>query len=312
MPSPSHDPVSTKPEAGKTRCGFVALLGAPNAGKSTLLNNLIGAKVSIVTPKVQTTRTRVLGICILDETQLVIVDTPGIFAPRRRLDRAMVAAAWQGAGDADAVVLLVDAERTAAGGLDGDTRRIMDGLERSGRHAILALNKIDLVKRDRLLALVETLNASGLFTDTFLIAAINGDGVGDLRDHLARSMPEGPWLYPEDQLSDMPQRLLAAEITREQLFLQLHQELPYALTVETEEWDSAPDGSVLALDVGINGPSIIRVLPNGSQAVVSRGQLFIDGLQDLSIAPSGQVFVTESLNSSVIRVDPTEPFDSTR
>ena len=230
--------------ADRSRCGFVALLGAPNAGKSTLLNTLIGAKVSIVTPKVQTTRTRVLGMCIEDGTQLIFVDTPGIFAPRRRLDRAMVAAAWQGAGDADEIVLLLDSAQAVKGGVDADTRRIVKGLEKPGRRAILALNKIDLVKREQLLGLSESLNAGGLFTDTFMIAAVNGDGVADMRAHLAARMPEGPWLYPEDQLSDMPQRLLAAEVTREQLFLQLRQELPYALTVETEEWETGKDGSV--------------------------------------------------------------------
>jgi GTP-binding protein Era len=222
------------------RCGFVALLGAPNAGKSTLLNRMVGAKVSIVTPKVQTTRTRVLGIAVRGETQLIFVDTPGIFQPRRRLDRSMVAAAWAGAADADIVVLLVDAEK----GLNEDVRRIVEGLETAGRKAILALNKIDLVKREKLLALSAALNESGVFTDTFMISASNGDGVDDLADLLVERLPEGPWLYPEDQLSDMAERQLAAEITREKLFLQLRQELPYALTVETEEWEDRADGSV--------------------------------------------------------------------
>ncbi len=222
------------------RCGFVALLGAPNAGKSTLLNRMVGAKVSIVTPKVQTTRTRVLGIAVRGETQLIFVDTPGIFQPRRRLDRSMVAAAWAGAADADIVVLLVDAEK----GLNEDVRRILEGLETAGRKAILALNKIDLVKRETLLALSAALNESGVFTDTFMISAANGDGVEDLADTLVERLPEGPWLYPEDQLSDMAERQLAAEITREKLFLQLCQELPYALTVETEEWEDRADGSV--------------------------------------------------------------------
>jgi GTP-binding protein Era len=223
-----------------SRCGFVALLGAPNAGKSTLLNHMVGAKVSIVTPKVQTTRTRVLGIAAHGATQLVFVDTPGIFQPRRRLDRAMVAAAWAGAADADIVVLLVDAEK----GMTEDVRRIVDGLEKAGRKAILALNKIDLVKRETLLGLAASLNESGIFTDTFMISAAKGDGVNDLADTLAKRLPEGPWLYPEDQLSDMAERQLAAEITREKLFLKLRQELPYALTVETEEWEDKPDGSV--------------------------------------------------------------------
>ncbi|MEN8197566.1 MAG: GTPase Era [Pseudomonadota bacterium] len=222
------------------RCGFVALLGAPNAGKSTLLNHLVGAKVSIVTPKVQTTRTRVLGLAIRGDAQLVFVDTPGIFQPKRRLDRAMVAAAWAGAADADIVVLLVDAQK----GVTHDARRIVEGLEKAGRKAILALNKIDLVKRDKLLELAATLNESGIFTDIFMISAITGDGVEDLAETLVGRLPEGPWLYPEDQLSDMAERHLAAEITREKLFLKLRQELPYALTVETEEWEDKPDGSV--------------------------------------------------------------------
>ena len=226
--------------ADARRCGFVALVGAPNAGKSTLLNQFVGSKVSIVTPKVQTTRSRITGICIADRSQLVFVDTPGIFAPRRRLDRAMVAAAWSGARDADIVVVLVDARR----GIDADVRRIVDGLGNSRRKAVLALNKIDLVKPAALLPLTAELDASGIFDETFMISALSGDGVGDLRDFLAARVPDGPWLYPEDQISDMPLRLLAAEVTREQLFLQLHQELPYALTVETERWDERDDESL--------------------------------------------------------------------
>ena len=222
------------------RCGFVALLGAPNAGKSTLLNHLVGAKVSIVTPKVQTTRTRVLGLAIRGNAQLVFVDTPGIFQPKRRLDRAMVAAAWAGAADADIVVLLVDSQK----GITHDVKNIVKGLEKAGRKSILALNKIDLVKRDKLLELASTLNESGIFTDIFMISAATGDGVEDLAKTLEERLPEGPWLYPEDQLSDMAERHLAAEVTREKLFLQLRQELPYALTVETEEWEDKPDGSV--------------------------------------------------------------------
>ena len=223
-----------------SRCGFVALLGAPNAGKSTLLNHIVGAKVSIVTPKVQTTRTRVLGIAIHDQAQIVFVDTPGIFQPKRRLDRAMVAAAWAGAADADIVVLLIDAQK----GVNGDVRRIVEGLQKAGRKAILALNKIDLVRRDSLLKLAASLDESGIFTDIFMISATTGDGVDDLAELLVGRLPEGPWLYPEDQLADMAERQLAAEITREKLFLELRQELPYALTVETEEWEDKPDGSV--------------------------------------------------------------------
>lgn len=227
---------------GPTRCGYVAILGAPNVGKSTLLNRLVGSKVSIVSPKVQTTRTRILGIALEGPAQIVYVDTPGIFfTPRRRFERAMVAAAWQGAADADLVLLLVDASRRQLG---EDTERILGGIERSGRKAILVLNKIDLVRRDALLALSEKLHATGLFTDIFMISAETGDGVIDLPRALAPRLPEGPWLFPEDQLTDMPQRLLAAEVTREQLFRQLHQELPYALTVESEGWEEFKDGSV--------------------------------------------------------------------
>jgi len=223
-----------------TRCGFVAVLGAPNVGKSTLVNRLVGSKVTIVSPKVQTTRTRVLGIVVRDRTQIVWVDTPGIFAPRRRFERAMVRTAWQGAGDADLVLLVVDAER----GRDRDTDRIIEGMAKAGRTAILALNKIDLVRPERLLPLAASLQGTGLFTDVFMISAATGDGVDDLADSVAARLPEGPWLYPEDQLTDLPMRLLAAEITREQAFLQLSEELPYAIAVETETWEPFSDGSV--------------------------------------------------------------------
>jgi len=226
------------------RCGFTALVGAPNAGKSTLLNALIGAKIAIVSPRVQTTRTIVRGVITEGEAQLVFIDTPGIFEPKRRLERAMVARAWQGATDADLIVLIVDAARAVRGGIDADTARIIDGLKSGGRRAILAINKIDLVPRSKLLALAQMLNETGLFTDTFMIAASKGDGVADLRDYLAKAAPPGPWHYPEDQLSDMSERLIAAEMTREALFRQLRQELPYAITVETESWDSRDDGSV--------------------------------------------------------------------
>lgn len=229
-----------EPPPGPTQCGYIAIVGAPNAGKSTLLNQLVGAKVSIVTPKVQTTRARITAIATLDRAQLVFVDTPGIFHPKRRLERAMVEAAWTGAKDADLVVLLVDAGR----GLDNDTRRIIDGLKSSGHPVVLALNKVDAVKRESLLGLAAELNAAFAFAATFMISALNGDGVGDLKAWLSRHLPKGPWLYPEDQLADISERLLAAEITREQLFLKLHQELPYASTVETESWQDKPDGSV--------------------------------------------------------------------
>ena len=221
-------------------CGTIALVGAPNAGKSTLLNRLVGSKLSIVTPKVQTTRSRVLGIALRGAAQLIFIDTPGIFAPKRRLDRAMVAAAWASAEDADLVVVLVDAAR----GLDDDTRQILARLKGTGRRTVVAINKIDLVKRESLLPLADALGKAGDFERVFMISSTAGDGTDDLADFLAGAMPQGPWLYPEDQLTDLPQRLLAAEITREQIFLQLHQELPYATTVETEGWEERADGSV--------------------------------------------------------------------
>jgi GTP-binding protein Era len=231
LPEPASEP---------RRCGYVALVGAPNAGKSTLLNQLVGAKVSIVSPKVQTTRARVLGLTVDGPSQLVFVDTPGIFAPRKRLERAMVAAAWAGAEDADVIVLLVDAARK----IDRDTRAIVDRLKAAGRRAVLAVNKIDLVKREALLPLTGQLAKEGLFDEVFMISGLSGDGVADLRAHLAKSLPEGPWLFPEDQLSDMPLRLIAAEVTREQVFLQLYRELPYAIIVESETWEEFKDGSV--------------------------------------------------------------------
>jgi GTP-binding protein Era len=223
-----------------TRCGYVALIGAPNAGKSTLLNRLVGQKLAIVSPKVQTTRSRLLGIATEGNTQLIFVDTPGIFEPRRRLDRAMVAAAWAGASDADVSVLLVD----VAYGVDDDTRGIVERLKRAGRPAILALNKIDLIRRDTLLVLADQLSKAGNFTQIFMISGLTGDGVEDLHRHLAEIVPEGPFLFPPDQLSDAQERWLAAEVTREQVFLQLHDELPYSATVETESWQERPDGSV--------------------------------------------------------------------
>ncbi len=223
-----------------TRCGFVALIGASNVGKSTLLNTMVGTKVSIVSPKIQTTRSRILGIALRDAAQIVFIDTPGIFTPKRRLDRAMVAAAWDGAGDADLVMLIVD----AAKGLDRDTEATIRQLSETERSAILVLNKVDRVKKPELLKLAARLNDLGAFSTTFMVCALNGDGVEDLIRHLAEILPVSPWLYPEDQISDLPQRLLAAEITREQLFLQLHQELPYAVTVETESWEEKRDGSI--------------------------------------------------------------------
>ena len=227
-------------ETPETRFGFVAVLGAPNVGKSTLVNRLVGAKVTIVSPKVQTTRSRVLGIAVKGQSQIVFVDTPGIFAPKKRLDRAMVAAAWKGAADADLMCLVVDCAR----GLDGDTQRIVAGLAGTKRSAVLVLNKIDKVRRDSLLALSAALNRDGLFQDTFMVSALGGDGVEDLLAYFARAVPPGVWHFPADQLSDLPQRLLAAEVTREKLYLETHQELPYALTVVTDAWEPFRDGSV--------------------------------------------------------------------
>jgi GTP-binding protein Era len=235
-----------------TRCGFVALIGAPNAGKSTLINALIGAKVSIVSHKAQTTRATTRGILVEGAAQIVFVDTPGLFAPKRRLDRAMVASAWGAAGDADALALLVDSRAEFAAGGPGEagarrlsepTQAILKTLGASRAPKFLVLNKIDLVERPRLLALAQGFDAALRFDDTFMIAALSGDGLDRLRRRLAAAMPEGPWLYPEDQIADAPMRALAAEITREKLFDRLHDELPYQATVETESWTDLPDGS---------------------------------------------------------------------
>ena len=223
-----------------SRCGFVAIVGAPNAGKSTLLNRLTGAKLSIVSPKAQTTRFRVLGIFIRDGSQVLLVDTPGIFRPRRKLDRAMVAAAWTGAADADLALLLVDAKA----GATEQVRAIASSLGASGRRCWLVLNKTDLVPAQSLLPLIGALTALAPFEETFMVSAGNGDGVSELSRALAASVPEGPFLYPEDDLTDLPDRLLAAETVREQIFLQTHDEIPYAATVETESFKERPDGSV--------------------------------------------------------------------
>jgi GTP-binding protein Era len=231
-----------------TRCGFCAVIGAPNAGKSTLTNALVGSKVAIVSPKVQTTRMAVRGVAMAGETQIIFVDTPGIFRPRRRLDRAMVGAAWAGAEEADAILLVVDAaEFAAAANSPGmrDTAAILSGLkETKGKKTALVLNKIDGMKRTDLLPMVEKFHAEGLFEDLFLVSALKGDGVSDVLAWVAARMPEGPWLYPEDQAADIPMRLLAAEITREKIYHRLHDELPYASAVETEKWEDRKDGSV--------------------------------------------------------------------
>ena len=224
-----------------TRAGFVALIGEPNAGKSTLTNRMVGAKVSIVTHKVQTTRARIRGVALEGDSQIVFVDTPGLFQPRRRLDRAMVAAAWGGAADADVIVLLIEAHR----GMTEGVERILEELGNiaKGRRVALAINKIDRVEAPVLLGLTEKMNAVFDFTETFMISAERGHGIDTLRQWLAGEVPEGPWLYPEDQIADLPMRNIAAEITREKLTLRLHQELPYQLTVETENWEERKDGS---------------------------------------------------------------------
>jgi GTPase len=225
-----------------TRAGFVALIGEPNAGKSTLLNRMVGAKVSIVTHKVQTTRARIRGICMEGQSQIVFVDTPGLFRPRRRLDRAMVKAAWGGASDADIIVLLIEAHRGMTEGVSAIIERLASEMPK-GQPIALAINKIDRVKAETLLALTERLNEAYPFTKTFMISAEKGYGVDDLREWLAAELPAGPWLYPEDQIADLPMRLIAAEMTREKLTLRLHEELPYQLTVETEAWEDKPDGT---------------------------------------------------------------------
>src|SRR3954465_15745497 len=225
---------------GGTRCGFIALIGAPNAGKSTLINALVGSKVAIVTPKVQTTRTLLRGIAMEGSAQLVFLDTPGIFAPRRRLDRAMVTTAWGGAHDADIVAVLIDAKS----GLNDDAEALLKKLEEVRQPKVLILNKVDLVEKAKLLAMAQAANEAARFEATFMISATKGDGVADVRQWLAAHVPAGPWHYPADEVSDAPVRQLASEITREKLYLRLHQELPYQSTVETEQWTERKDGSV--------------------------------------------------------------------
>ncbi len=221
------------------RCGFVAVVGAPNAGKSTIVNALVGQKVAIVSPKAQTTRTRLMGVAMDGETQIVLIDTPGIFAPTRRLDRAMVAAAWGSLEEAEAILVMVD----AAAKLTGRVERVLEGIANRPEKKYLILNKVDLTKKDKLLTIATELNGRVAFDETFFISASSGDGVPELKAHLAALMPEGPWHFPEDEVSDAPERMLAAEITREQLYRQLHEELPYQSTVETEKFTNRPDGS---------------------------------------------------------------------
>ena len=280
---PADKAVSGVAASETQRAGFVALIGAPNAGKSTLLNALVGAKVSIVSHKVQTTRSVIRGIVIRGASQIVFVDTPGIFAPRRRLDRAMVSAAWGGAGDADLVCLLIDSRR----GLDDENRAILERLRDIRQPRILILNKVDVVRRESLLSLAKEANDAVPFVRTFMVSALTGDGLGDLLDYLAEAVPEGPWLYPEDQISDLPMRQLAAEITREKLFERLHEELPYASTVETEQWTELKDGSVrIEQTVYVERESQRKiVLGKGGRTVKAIGQAAREELGRILEAP---------------------------
>ena len=262
-----------------TQCGYVALIGAPNAGKSTLVNQIVGSKVSIVTHKVQTTRSLIRGIALKGDKQVIFVDTPGIFAPKRRLDRAMVNTAWGGAKDADLVAILVDARK----GMTEQVEDILDNLDAIKLPKVLILNKIDLVKRDSLLALAQSLNDKAGFDATFMVSALNGDHTGDLLDYFAERMPKGPWLYPEDMISDLPMRQLASEITREKVFLRLHEELPYASTVETEKWEQKPDGSVRieqTIYVERDNQKMI-VLGKGGRSIKAISMAAREELQDL-------------------------------
>ncbi|MFO0990866.1 MAG: GTPase Era [Hyphomicrobiales bacterium] len=256
---------------GPTRCGFCAIIGAPNAGKSTLVNQLAGSKVSIVSRKAQTTRARIRAIAVDGNAQIVFVDTPGIFAPRRKLDTAMVANAWSGAGEADAVLLIVDARK----GIDDEVRAIIAGLSEGNLKPALVLNKVDTISRDKLLPLAEELTTLYAFPKVFMVSAINGDGVADLKHYIAAQMPEGPWLYPGDQTADIQLRFLASEITREKLYERLHDELPYASTVETETWEERKDGSVRIgqiIFVERDSQKMI-VLGKGGQTIKQIGQL---------------------------------------
>ncbi|MEZ6030294.1 MAG: GTPase Era [Hyphomonadaceae bacterium] len=244
-----------------TRAGFVAIIGAPNAGKSTLVNRLVGSKVSIVTHKVQTTRFPIRGVMMHDDAQVILVDTPGIFSPKRRLDRAMVKSAWEGAGDADAIVHLIDARHWAGQGDKAEDEAIIGRLKELGAKVILALNKIDLVERSALLGAAQQLFDTGVYSDVVMISGLTGDGVGQLADLLAARMPEGPYLFPEDQSADIPVRMLAAEVTREKLMLRLHQEIPYQLTVETETWEARGKG-------GVKVEQVIHVAREGHRSIV--------------------------------------------
>ena len=266
-------------KSDETRAGFVSLIGAPNAGKSTITNHFAGSKVSIVSPKAQTTRTIVKGIGIFENTQIIFLDTPGIFNPKRRLDKAMVAAAWNSVKDADIVVLVVDAKR----GFDDETKQIIETLKENRIKALLVLNKTDLVKKERLLDLSQKINTAYDFEQTFMISAITGDGIDDFYRYLASVLPISPWFYPEEQMSDMPLKLLAAEIVREKAFLYLHDELPYALTVEPELWERRKDNSIRAeitIYVERDNQKII-VLGKSGQMIKKIGQSARTELEDM-------------------------------
>ena len=270
-----------------TRCGFCAVIGAPNAGKSTLTNALVGTKVAIVTPKVQTTRMNVKGIAQAGETQIVFVDTPGIFKPRRRLDRAMVGAAWAGAEDADAILLVVDAADLTTNPRShaaNDTHAILEGLKTGKKKIALVLNKIDGMKRTDLLPLVEQFHAAGIFEDVFLVSALKGEGIADVAAWVQARMPDGPWLYPDDQATDISARLIAAEVTREKIYLRLHDELPYSSMVETENWEERPDGSVK-----IN--QVIYIQRDGQKAIVlGKGGATIKIIGELARTEMEEIF----------------------
>ena len=281
---PENDPSMT---SDPTRAGFVALIGEPNAGKSTLLNRMVGAKVSIVTHKVQTTRTRIRGIAMAGQTQIVFIDTPGLFRPRRRLDRAMVKAAWGGAADADVIVLLIEAHRGLTEGVQAIIDRLRDQIPQ-GTAVALAINKIDRVKAEVLLALSAKLNEAFPFAETFMISAEKGYGVDKLRDWLAGVLPEGAWFYPEDQIADLPLRMIAAEVTREKLTLRLHEELPYQLTVETEKWEERADGSV-RID------QIVYVSRDGHKGIV----LGAGGLTLKAVGQAARIDIAEFLGQPV-------------
>jgi GTP-binding protein Era len=271
------------PDHVATRAGFAALIGAPNAGKSTLLNALVGSKVSIVSHKVQTTRALVRGIAIVGDAQIVFVDTPGIFQPKRRLDRAMVTSAWGGAGDADVVCLLIDARK----GLEEEGEAILDKLPQLRQPKVLILNKIDVIERSRLLELAARVNGKLPFDHTFMISALKGDGTDVLLRQLGEMMPKGPWLYPEDQISDAPLRILAAEITREKIYDRLHEELPYRSTVETDQWQQRPDGSVrIEQTIFVERESQRKiVLGKGGQTIKAIGQAARKDIAEIAEAP---------------------------